>query len=182
MQVRSAISTRWAAPLNPAISKQSLLEEFEAHANRLNVTQFYTCSVLIRASGNADLTTIPVYAYGKWRLDHGYSVRQDYGEDLGSDPALLADYLDRVRILPDGLWELDVKPLLFKPLLRAADLCAALASGQSLGNAIKSVFTIEFQQDPVNASALYVLSMVLLESIAKKGSRRNPERSPITIA
>lgn len=165
MEVRSAISTRWAAPLNAGMGIPSLLREFDRHAQDIGATQFYTCSVQITARGDGRLTNVPVYGYGDWAAARDVrpllkGLRADVGE------ALTRAYLERMRTLPDGLWELDVQKYLFLPLQRAADVLSAQHESTTFGDGVRAAFARELEQDPVHARSLYVLVAILMDACA----------------
>lgn len=163
MEVRSAISTRWAGPLNESHSTRSLLTEFDKHAQRIGATQFYTCTAQISADGDGRLTSLPVYGYGNW-LINGDARALVSRKSAVSDGSLTEAYLERIRTLPDGMWELDVRKYLFAPLTKAMELVETQRQASSFGAAVRAVFEKEMEADPVHARSLYVLSAILLES------------------
>lgn len=160
IELRSAISTRWAAPLNSGKSESSLLSAFDMHAESMNATYFYTCSVIITANATSEFLSLPIYRYGEWTLN----TRPG---GVGSEKSMaVKNYNAKLALLPDGLWELDIEKYLQLPVERIGALTRQFEMKASIKEATMEVFGDQIIADPIHARSLLVLTTLLAASLS----------------
>jgi SAM-dependent methyltransferase len=159
MAARSAISARWAAPLNPHLSPAALLEAFDRHAAELNATRFYTCSLLARpaARPSLEVSTMTPPRPPRTRLP------RPAARTTASSPTA-ALYYARQASLPDGIQELHWAPYRDLVLDRLPEALGRLRATDDIESAVAEVFSDVIARDPIHARALYELVPMALDS------------------
>jgi len=164
IEVRNAISSRWAAPLNRKIDANNLLSTFDAHTHAIGATQFYTCAVEIIKSDYFELNHLELGPRPVIRLDEMVSVNKTkMGEKERYQ--IVAEYLKRLDTIPDGLRELNLTTYLHLPIEKLEDLMISFSEVKCFKEVIHSVFKSHFQYDPMGARSLYVLTAIILETL-----------------
>lgn len=164
IEVRNAISSRWAAPLNRNIDANNLLSTFDAHTDAIGATQFYTCAVEIIKSDYFELNHLELGPRPVIRLDEMVSVNKSVmGEKERYQ--IVAKYLERLNTIPDGLRELDLANYLHLPIEKLEDLMVSFSEIKCFKDVIHSVFKSHFERDSIGARSLYVLTAIILEAL-----------------
>ncbi len=170
IEVRSAISARWASPLESSRTSTDLLSTFDRHASRLSATHFYGCVLLARAGSEGHYAKLSYYDH--WTSKDARLVLEGKMPMADSIHRVTAAYMRRIRTLPDSLRELAVEKFILTPIMNLETVCGHLEAGLSVREATERAFAVEFAEDPINARTLFVLTERLAESLVDVGLGR----------
>jgi hypothetical protein len=164
VEVRNALTTYYAASLNPDRDHADILRLADAHARELGVTSYYS-STLVARPGSGNIRFLDL-AIPNW-LDTPISISSPESV-LRVAKVITHRYHGRLGALPDGYWELGNQELTALPIHHLPSLAGLWsAGGATLRTSLHAMCPAKFASAPLRARSLYTTGALLLDTLAE---------------
>lgn len=162
IEVRSALTTFYAAKLNPRRHQGEILDLADKHARQLGADSYYS-SMLIARPGAGSVRFVDLAVPN--RLDTPLRITSA-DQLLQAEQTIAHRYYCRLGALPDGFWELGSQKMVALPVRRLTALIGQLVNGTAtLRRALHAVHGDEFEREPLAARSLYTTGLLLLDTL-----------------
>jgi len=165
--LRSALSTHYAAPLNPSLRSEVLLETVDRHFDTLGVSEYYSSTMVARTRGAGRFVSNATYFWSLLDWNVEISVLTQVLKER--EPEIVNRLLGFVGNLPDGFWELGRPHHVGAVLSNVRGLVEAMGDTRSLREAIESTFPELFDAGHFRERPLYVTASLVADAMISLG-------------